>query len=228
MSVVTNSPELSPQAIELFRTNALRIHAPVSAERLWSRHMTPQDREQLGGDLQKAYKKVGTAKMWMKLRGVSYPRAIADVAKKLGFLREDDYHWLLREAGEIVEGEEALDAAIASGAFVLVERPREAYWNGDWIEVDWDRLSALWEFVWELVRAAKVGHPIDSLTFGEKSSDDIVAKRKHRLSKLEEFPFDVFAAIDSVGRGTQQLMLPQQQIKIFHFDGVSGLREWNP
>lgn len=189
--------------------------------------MTPQDRERLGGDLQEAYK-LGTAGMWMKPRGVSLPRAIADVALKLGFLREDDYHWLLREAGQIVEGEDALEDAIASGAFVLAERPREAYWNGDRIEVDRDRLNALWEFVWEIGRAAKAGRPIDSFTLGENSSDDVVAKRKHRLSKLEGFPFDVFAAIDTVGRGSQQLMIPQEQIRIFHVDGVDGIREWNP
>lgn len=227
MSVVTNPPELSQQAIELFRTNSLRIRAPISAERLWTRHMTPQDRERLGGDLQKAYK-LGTAGMWIKLRGVSLPRAIADVALKLGFLREDDYHWLLREAGEIVEGEDALEDAIASRAFVLVERPREAYWDGERIELDWQNLSALWEFVWEMCRAAKAGQPIDSLTFGDGSKSNVVTQRKYRLSKLEGFPFELFAAIDTVGRGSQQLMIPPEQIRIFHVDGVDGIREWNP
>jgi hypothetical protein len=228
MSSVKCLPTLSPQAIEEFRTNALRIRAPVSAERLWSRYLTLQDRQRLGGDIQKAYKKFSTAGMWMKIRGVSFPRAIAEVAMKLGFLRQDDYEWLLREAGEIVEGEEALDVAIASGAFVLVQHPREAYWKRERINIDWHRQNVLWDFLWELGCAGKAGQPIDGFTFGENSNPEIVTKRKHRLSKLEEFPIDLIFAIESVARGTQQLKLPQAQIRVFQWDGADGLREWHP
>jgi hypothetical protein len=228
MSSVSCLPTLSPQAIEEFRTQALRIRARISAVRLWSRYLTPQDQQRLGGDFEKAYKRLGTGGMWMELRGVSLPRAIADVAMKLGILRQEDYEWLLREAGEIVAGEEALDVAIASGGFVLVERPREAYWKGERIEVDWQKQNVLWDFVWELGRAGKAGQPVDRFTFGENSNPEIVTKRKHRLSKLEEFPIDLIFAIESVARGTQQLKLPQEQIRVFQANGADGLREWHP
>ncbi|MFH1268863.1 MAG: hypothetical protein ABIK89_24315 [Planctomycetota bacterium] len=62
--------------------------------------MTEIDREHLGSDLKEYYGRLGTAGMWMELRGVSLERAVIEVARELGFLDEPTANWLLREIGE--------------------------------------------------------------------------------------------------------------------------------
>jgi hypothetical protein len=218
----------SQRAIEELQTAALRIRAGVCALRLWERYLTPEDHERLGGDVQKAWRKYGTAGMWAKLRGVTPQRAVMEVAKLIGLLRDEDYQWLLREIGEVVEVEEAMSAAIADGGFVLVERPREAYWKGERIDIDWNRHSALWEFLWELARSSKSGQSIDALTFGESAGRDVVTKRKSRLSSMEKFPIDLIDLIEKRGRGSQQLVLPRERIRVFEVTGVESLGEWLP
>lgn len=222
-----NSLAPLPPPQEELRNCALRIRPLVSAERTW-RDLTPQERERLGGNLESAYKRWGTAGMWVQLRGVTPKRAVVDVAKKLGFVRVDDYEWLLREINEILDVEEAISRAIASGDFVLVERPRAAHWNGEEIQIDWKSQSAMWEFLWELGRSSKAERPIDAFTFGEGKSCDIVTKRKSRLSNMKGFPIDLIDRIESVGLGSQQLMLPRERIRIFGLTGVDSLDEWLP
>ena len=228
MPTVSNVPTLSPQVFEELHTNALRIGPLVCAERLWERHLTPQERARLGGDVQAAYKQFGTRGMWSELRGVTPYRAVLDVAEKLGLLRIEDYKWLLCEIGESLDVDEALSVAIAQGDLVLVERPRAAYWNNEEISIDWNRHGAHWEFFWELGRQAKAGQPIDRFTLSENAHADIVAKRKSRLTTMSDFPVDLTDLIESVGRGTQQLMIPRERIRIFELDGLETLREWVP
>jgi hypothetical protein len=190
--------------------------------------LSAEDQERLGGDLEKAYYKYGSAGMWAELRGVTPLRAVVDVAKILGFLRDEDREWLLRETGEILEAEEAISNAIAAGELVLVERPREAHWIGQRIEVDWDQHAALWDFLWELGRSSKAGQPIDAFTFGERADRNIVTRRKSRLTAMEGFPLDLANLIESVGRGSQQLKLPRERIRMFELTGVDSLGEWLP
>lgn len=222
----TSTPSLN--AIQEFQTAAARIRAPMAAQRLWERRLTPQDRERLGGDLQQAYFRYGTAGMWAELRGVTPQRAVVEVAKLLGFLCEEDYEWLLCEVGQVVEVEEIMSSAIAAGDLVLVERPRQAYWNGQEIDIDWNRHNALWEFLWELGRNSKAGEPIDALTFGNGTDRNVVTKRKSRLSTMGGCPIDLIDLIESVGRGSQQLSLPRERIRVFELTGVDTLSEWLP
>jgi hypothetical protein len=217
-----------PPPLEDLRNSAFRIRAPNSAERLWNRHLTPGDRERLGDDFDAAYHRLGTAGMWAKLRGVTPQRAVVEVAYQLGFLREEDQQWLLREIGEEPDVEIALSQAIDAGDFVLVESPRGAYWTGEEIAIDWSRHSAMWEFLWQVGRHGKAGRPIDSFTFGESASPDIVTKRKFRLTNMRGFPVDLGDAIESVGSGTQQLILPRERIRIFTLSGLETLEEWHP
>jgi hypothetical protein len=228
MTTPSTLPTPSYHALEVLKDNAIRISAPVSAERLWNRYLTPQDRERLGDDFAVAYDRLGTAGMWAELRGVTPHRAVVEVAKKLGFLRNDDFEWLLRETGEIAEIEEAVADAIASRHFVLVERPREAYWNGEKINVDWNRYDVPWGFLWELGRHAKAGQPVDRLTFGDNANSDVVTKLKSRLSRMDGIPVDLVDLIKVVGRGTQQLSLSPARIRIFESSGIDTLGEWNP
>lgn len=218
---------LEPPTEELLSCE-LRIRAPISAERMWTRHLTPGDRMRLGDDLEKAYYRFGTAGMWMQLHGVTRQKAVVDVAKKLGFLSDGDYEWLLRETGEVVEVEEAVSRAVASGDFVLVESPREAYWRGEKIEIDWYRHNALWEFLWEAGYRAKAGQPIDAFTFGENGGSNVVTRRKSRLRSMREFPNDLLDLLECDGRGTQRLTLPRKRIHVFEQTGVETLAEWTP
>lgn len=228
MSSGENTAAPSQRAVEECRANALRVRANYSAERLWERCLTSQDRERLGGDLEDAFKDHGTAGMWMKLRGVTWQRAVVDVAKTLGFLTNENYEWLLGQIGEILGIEEELSRAIAARDFVLVDRPREAYWSGERIEIDWDRHEALWIFLWELGRQGKANRPIDVFTFGEHAHRDLVTQRKHRLTSMPEFPADLADLIEVVAPGTQQLRLPPEEICIFALSGIDTLSEWNP
>ena len=217
-----------PRVLNELRRTALLISAPASAARLWERYLTPDDRERLGGNLEEAYCRYRTAGMWAELRGVTLQRAVIEVANLIGFLRDEDSEWLLRETGEVVEVEEAMSSAIASGDLVLVEWPREAYWNGESIEIDWNQQGALWEFLWELSCQAKAGQPIDAFTFGGNTHRDVVTKRKSRLTNMSEFPIDLTILIESVSRGTQQLMLPRERIRVFERTGIDTLGEWTP
>ena len=81
------------------RIQLLHLKERVSARRIWERVFTPKDRTRLGGDLEKAYRELGTVGMWMKLRRVSQPRAIVELSHKMGCLSETTYGWLLREIG---------------------------------------------------------------------------------------------------------------------------------
>lgn len=225
---MSSEPVLSPKAIEELRTARSRVANASWAERLWERHLTPEDRQRLGDDLSHAYGRHGTIGMWIVLRGVSQLRAIVDLAQLLGFLRAEDHSWLLREIGEAADVDEAMDRAIVSGDLVLAERPRSVFWNGIEIEIDWHRQAASWEFIWELCRNSKAGQPIDTFSFGQSGDRNIVTKRKSRLSKLPDFPIDLIDKMETMGRGPQQLTLSPERIRIFELSGVDTLREWTP
>jgi hypothetical protein len=90
----------NPRVVEELETQYLRLKAAASAARVWERVLSEQDRQSLGGDLNTCWRQLSTVGMWMKLRGVSQPRAIAELAHKLGFIDQTSYQWLLREIGE--------------------------------------------------------------------------------------------------------------------------------
>jgi len=228
MSTTVNNPEPSPQALDEFENCRLRIKGFVSAKLLWDRYLSPGDRKRFDDDLEDAYKRLGTAGIWARLRGVTIQRAVLDVAKKLQTLTDENYEWLLRESGEILDPEEAKEQAIIAGHLVVVEPQREVHWKGARIEVDWHRNEAQWVFLDELCRHAKAGRPVDRFSFGERAHQDVVTKRKSRLLSIRGFPIDLGVLIEPVDPRTQQLRLPPEQIRIFERDGVDSLREWTP
>lgn len=205
-----------------------RIQCPSSAQRLWERHLSAADRDQFDSDLPAAYRQYRTAGLWAKLRGISLDRGVLEVGLILNFLTRADYEWLVREIGEFSNPEESMAAAIAAGDLVLLESPREAYWDSEKIDIDWNRFNSCWEFLWELSRHAKSGCSIDRLTFGSDTSDDIVAKRKHHLSTKSEFPISLADLMVPSGRGTQRLTLVAERIRIFQQSGNGRLSEWRP
>lgn len=226
MVATTAIQPISCRVREELQINSLRIKAAVSAARLWERVLTERDHQQLGGDLEKAWREHGTAGMWAKLRGVSVERAVVDVARELNFLDDQTRRWLLRELGEIHDDpEEAIAMAVTSVALVLVERPRTAYWQGQTIPVDWDRYSAPWDYLWELCLHAKAGQSIDHTTFPTSSDVAFVTKQKSRLLAWRHFPRDLGMLIKPVGRHTQTLDLAPAQIKLFEVAWNETLKE---
>ncbi|REJ69557.1 MAG: hypothetical protein DWQ31_04155 [Planctomycetota bacterium] len=190
--------------------------------------MTPQDRERLGGDLEAAWQRLGTAGMWRELRGCTYEQAVCEVAQLLGFLRPEDRDWLLGEFGLSVDVELAMEQAIEDGHLVLNEQLREVYWAGEQIEIDWYRHSVLWDFFWQLCRYGKAGKPVDRFAFGEHAHRDIVANQKSRLLKIEAFPTEIGVLVEPVARGSQQLHLEPFRIRVFEMSGLDDLVEWHP
>lgn len=228
MSTVANMPGLSPRVIAELQDCVLRIKPPMAADLFWQRYLTPRNRERLGGDFKAAYSRFGTAGMWAELRGISRERAVIEVAKTLGFLRDEDRDWLLGEIGECVDVDEAIAAAICAQHLVVLEHVREVYWNGERIEIKWRQHYSLWEFVTLLCRHAKANRSIDRFTFGDRAHPNVVTQRKSRLLNRIEFPMDLGDRIEFVGRGTQKLQLEVQRIRVFHQSGIDTIEEWLP
>ena len=206
-----------PEPWELELTaSALRIRPFPAAERLWDRVLTEEDRLRLGGDFVTAYTKHGTAGMWAKLRGVSRERATVDVCHALGLLDDATHQWLLRELGQLPnDAEQVIQDAAQTGALVLVERPRAAYWQGQAIAVDWDRHGASWDYLWELGRHAKAGQSIDHTTFPASGDVAFVTKQKSRLLAQRGFPRTLAVRIKSAGRYAQKLDLGPEEVRLF-------------
>ncbi len=92
--------QLPPRALAMLGELELKVKAAPSADRLWQIVLTEADRQQLGGDLQECYSRYGTFGMWAELKGVSKLRALIEVGRKLGFLDDTHFRWLIREIGE--------------------------------------------------------------------------------------------------------------------------------
>lgn len=203
-----------PWELEL-TANATRVRSVPAAERLWERVMTEEDRQSLGGDFQTAFARYGTAGMWAQLRGVSRQRAAADVGHALGLMDDATHQWLLRELGQLAnDSEQAIEDAVQSGALVLVERPRAAYWQREEIVADWEHRSRLWEIFWELCRRGKARQPLDWDQFQTRDYQ-FVTKLKSRLTGLPDFPAALAEHMVSAGRGAQRLDLPPGEIRLF-------------
>lgn len=86
----------------------------------------------------------------------------------LRLLSQADARWLMREIGEPIKVEDAVEAG-----GLVIESPRVVYWRRDLIDIQWT--PGTWEFFELLVRNAKIGQPIDADSFGELSYRTIVA-----------------------------------------------------
>ena len=214
------------QAVREFQTAEMRIRLRGSAERLWSQRLTQSERERLDGELYPLWSKVGTAGIWMRLRGVGRARAVVEVACQIGFLCEEDRDWLLREMGECLSGEEAFEKAIEDGHLVLNEDTHEVFWQGKAIEIDWTH-EMKWAFMWEVCRHGKAGRPVDRFTFLRDARPNFVSQSKNTLKK-NGLPQELVDSIQTVGNGTQQLMLPPDEIRIFERHIDNEIKEWHP
>lgn len=219
---------IDPVSEELQRCE-LAVQTPVSAMRIWQRLLSALERDSLGGDFEKAYRQQnGAIGIWMRLRGVSQTRATIDLARALNHITEETQRWLLRATGEGADDpQESLAKAIAQGHLVLVETPREAYWGGKKIDINWEKYDASWSFFWELCSQAKIGRGVDRTHFSQKYARSYVSKAKHKLTSHVKFPTTLREQIVPFGRGTQKINLPPASIRIFEVSTIDSLRERN-
>ena len=92
---------VTPRVAEELLTAALRVQAAISARQLWERVLTAAERRHFDDDFEAANRKYGTARMWMRLRGVSKVHADLDVAHALNLLDTGTYQGLLGASGEV-------------------------------------------------------------------------------------------------------------------------------
>lgn len=216
--------------VEVWQTTRLRVELPQTAKLLWERVLSASEKERLGSDLNAAYARYdGAAGMWKHLNGVSVPQAVVSVAVRCQLLDPNTGQALLREFNEVPsDPEDAVAHAVASGGLVLVELPRRVAWEGETIPVNWARRNRLWALLNELARQSKVGAVVDRVSLDDDgiTDPDYVTKALSRLTKLQGFPQSLTAAIQSVGRGTYQLSLPRDRIRIFVRGVGEILQEW--
>lgn len=116
---------------------------PESAWQLWQVHLSPAERELLGGDFEAAWLKHRTFGMWMTARSTSYERAVLDVGFKLGFLATGEYESLLVLIGDHSNKcAELFRLDLARYQLVITEYPRRIYWRGTALPINWEKQSA--------------------------------------------------------------------------------------
>jgi hypothetical protein len=234
MTVVSAASKTRPKIdwrAEAFNTAFGRVESEWTAWYLWERVFTPAERQYLGDRLPKASKDChGVTGMWMRLHGVSQRRALVEVAVRCNLLDATTGEWLLREYGESPdEAHEVIEWAVADDGLVLVEEPRQVYWRGAKIEINWSGPPRFWDFMWTLARRSKVGGAIDARAVGLEGSADPhpLKKLKHRVTKLLASANGLAETIESVG-GAYRLAIPAQEIRIFEIGVGEMLREWIP
>jgi hypothetical protein len=205
------------KAFDHFHLTRSRVTNLAAAERLWERCLKPNERRSLGETFPEAVENHGDAvRIWMHVHGVSYQRAVIEVGETLGFLNAADVDWLLREGGEIPRDlDEAQSQAIARGDLVIERSSQSVYWHGQRINADWTRHRASWDFLLLACEHAMRNHPIDRLSFAGDAHEDVVTKSKSRLKGVQGFPDELINLFVVVGRGTQKLSMPSDQIHIF-------------
>ena len=223
---------VSALVVEDWETACLRVQSLPTAQRLWDRVLTVEERHRLGGNLTSAYKSCGgTAGMWMRLRGVSFARAVVEVATQCEHLTSASGNYLLLALGETADDpDEAIELAKSAGGLVLTESPREAWWKGNRIEIDWMAHDRPWQLLWEFARQTKSDGVVDSISFEVSATvaQDYLKKLKGHLIALDGFPGSLSKVIKSAGRRTYRLTIAADKIRVFARGAGESLREWLP
>jgi hypothetical protein len=217
----TTPPKMSEAAIRKLDEARSRLSCFIG--RLWRKVLTEDERRRLGGSQAMA---LGVVGIWQKLHGCSEPRAVIEASIAVEMLSPLERKWLLKEIGEPEDDvDAATQTAVDTGNLVLIERPRQAYWKRQPIEIDWARKSTLWGYFWELASHSKRGGALDQTFFRNEPGDpNVLIKWKNRLITLKGFPSSLRAKIVKAGTGTQKLDLAPAEIQLFEIVTTETLR----
>lgn len=118
----------------------LSLSGAEAAVLLWGQVLKPDERSALGGDVRRAFQSYGPSFVhWQLARGGTRHQALVATAVALGYLNPERGKLLLEAAGEepAPNPDRGVRLAVASGALVLCEIPRSAYWEKEPIPADW-------------------------------------------------------------------------------------------
>lgn len=227
----SGKPQWLEDAWESAEGNALSTNA---ADFLWRHVFTTVERELLGNDLKAAYQALGPITMWQRIYGGTPRQAVVDIGIAAGFLSQQKGQSLLRHYGEMPSGypsanarttektvnaqdQDDCDLAIAKYLLVIHEGRRTIHWNGEPVEIEWYRFTALWAFLTDLARLARRGEALEpDLVEGLNSrSVKKLANLKWRLGQFEAFPAGLHQLIQSKRQRSYRLLIAPERIRIF-------------
>jgi hypothetical protein len=169
-----------------------RIRNLPAAQRMWDRLLTPAQRDELGGDVVRAYRTYGgTLGIWARLRpGAWEPRAVILIARAAGVLDEATYAWLDRELAAYDPSPQGDDERVAlarrTRPLVLVEASGRllAYWRGAAVDRPWHRNPMAWELLWTLAENARARRDVGWDEVSRAETPRAIVDRRSRLGRL--------------------------------------------
>lgn len=122
---------------------------------------------------------------------------------------------------QVPSAEDTLADLVAHKALVLVEAPRQVFWQQTELPVPWDANPLLWELLWALARRGQQGQRVDRFCLSNSESERAIVDRRSRLGRL--LPAGLRALIRSAGRRTYRLDLAPEEIALVQRDDEPGL-----
>lgn len=219
---------LPQEVIEALNTYRARVAPMPVARRVWQRMLKSRDHDRLGGSFETAYTRHGTVGIWTQLHDVSQTQAVLEIALRCQLMDAETHRWLMQETGldEDVSLRQLRDV-IESGALVLCEPPRSAFWDGERINIDWDRQEKLWRFFLHAGIAAKRGRVLDFEAIDESATVSSIGSLKCRLVNHDGFPPTLGDRFEAKGNGRYLLDLPPGTVRLFQAVDGQSLVETN-
>lgn len=207
----------SKEASAVLKRHRTYLSGPSAAEALW-RKLTTEQKRKVGGSLSAALTRHGhPTHIWMHLHpNLSQKRAVVELAVKIFSYPTDEAEWLLREFDELPMDEEAAQAeAISRGDLVLIRRNRTVYWNSGNLNVEWGMGDESWNTLLIMCESALRNEDIDRFSFPGEAHEDVVAKKKSRLKRVDRNLAELVGYLQRVRPRTQRFTFPANRIHIF-------------
>jgi len=222
-------PESRERAQKRTAEIATQMRGAVLADKLWYDHLSPSERELLGGSLEEAYSRFGLVGMWQKLRGCSRVFAVLDLARQFKLVGTEEFDRILDRLGEVpLDGDLRLELAVDAGHLVLRDdEERMLFWARESLNTPLLESETLRDFFVELAKRSKSGTSLDRLCYPTKA-DSYVRKTASRIRRDMGLPSVLTTWIVAGTRCDQKIDLLAETIRIFESDGRGELREWLP
>jgi len=185
---------------------------------MWERCFSAEERQELDNDFEHAFTTWRTVGMWRQVRGGDRYSAAVRIAYSIGRLSRPDHDWLLRLLNEAQNSE--LDRLVASAQLVIVEYPRQLFWDHKKVEINWETKRAKWNYLMSLVECAIKGEIFDHFSLSGEKDAYYLSKIKSQLTSLSDFPGSLADCIEPAGRGSQRLAIEPAQLMIVRSNEV--------